>query len=140
MHSAAGKMPMRKICLFTIVVFIAGVSAHAQPSAVCPSGLVCLSQEAANKAAENARLIPALEGKIAALEDGMKQKDVSIAELKAVNLQNVADLTARMHRTEVSLAEKTGTLIACEASSVRNMAIIDGLLKKRKVQVGLINF
>jgi hypothetical protein len=121
-----------------ILIFASVLVAHSQTQ--CPPTMVCLSQEAANKAAENARLIPALEGKIAALEDGMKQKDVSIAELRATNLQNVADLTARMHRTEVSLAEKTGTLIACEAASVRNMAIIDGLLKKRQVKVGLINF
>jgi hypothetical protein len=127
-------------CVSILALIIVSASHAASQTTGCPSGLVCLSQEAANKAAENARLIPALEGKIAALEDGMKQKDVSIAELRATNLQNVADLTARMHRTEVSLAEKTGTLIACEAASVRNMAIIDGLLKKRQVKVGLINF
>jgi len=133
-------MPMRKVILCALFVLFASVAILAQNPTNCPPGLVCLSQEAANRAAENARLIPALEGKIAALEDGMKQKDLSIAELKATNLQNVADLTARMHATEVALAEKTGSLIGCEASNVRNMAIIDGLLKKRQVKVGLINF
>src|SRR5436190_678817 len=127
-------------CVAILILTFASAFVVSAQRTDCPPTLICLSQEAANKAAENARLIPALEGKVAALEDGLKQKDLSIAELKATNLQNVADLTARMHATEVALAEKTGSLIGCEASNVRNMAIIDGLLKKRQVKVGLINF
>jgi hypothetical protein len=128
-----------KCLILAILTLLGAYTAHTQ-CPVMPTGTICLSQEAANKAAENARLIPALEGKIAALEEGLKLKDASIAELRETNRQNIVDLTERIHRTEVSLAEKTGTLIACEASSVRNMAIIDGLLKKRQVKVGLINF
>jgi hypothetical protein len=106
---------------------------------VMPAGTICLTQQQANQAAENARLIPALEGKITALEDGLKLKDVSIAELKATNAQNVASLTERMHRTEVQLAEKTGNLIGIEAALVRTDARLEQCMKKRSVKVGLFN-
>jgi hypothetical protein len=117
-------------CVFILALIIgSALTVFGQCPDVMPAGTVCLSQAAANQAAANVRELEAVKAKITVLEDA-----------KAVNARNVADLTERMHRTEVSLAEKTGTLIACEAGQVRNMAIIDGLLKKRQVKVGLINF
>jgi hypothetical protein len=128
-------------CVFILALIIgSALTVFGQCPDVMPAGTVCLSQAAANQAAANVRELEAVKAKITVLEDAMKLKDASIEDLKAVNARNVADLTERMHRTEVSLAEKTGTLIACEAGQVRNMAIIDGLLKKRQVKVGLINF
>lgn len=111
--------------LLVIALFLTcGLAVRAQDAKVC------ISQAAANKAAENARVIPTLESKIATLEDALKQKDTSITELKDANRQNVADLTERLHKTEVELATKTGQLIATEANQTRQLAIIELLTKK----------
>jgi len=135
---------MRKLILIVLTTFgiLSGCNAGYGQAAECPAGFVCISQAAANKAAENARVIPTLEGKIAALEQAVKDKDATIAENKATAARNEADLTKAMHKTEIDLATKTGQLIGCEANEVRNTATINAFLQnmKKPVKVGLINF
>lgn len=93
------------------------------------SQTVCISQDAANKCAENARVVPALEAKIATLEQGLKDKDVSIEELKAINKTNVADLERRLNETTNKLATATGQLVGAESMVVRLTAMVDFMLK-----------
>lgn len=90
---------------------------------------VCISQAAANKCAENARVVPALEAKIAELEAGLLLKDKSIAETREAARKNEADLKERLGKTEGELATKTGQLIGSEAMVTRLTAIIDFMLK-----------
>mgnify|MGYP001585966195 CR=1 FL=1 len=106
-----------------------------------PAGTLCITQTAGNAAAQLARESALKDEKIKVLESGLVDKDKIIAENKATATKNEADLKAAMHSTEVKLATATGTLIGCEASNVRNLAIIDVLLKNvRPKKIGLINF
>jgi septal ring factor EnvC (AmiA/AmiB activator) len=138
-------MNFLRFILILIVVLLVPYAAASQtdnqPSGNLQSAepKVCVSQEAANKCAENARLIPALNEKIAALEAKIKAHETTIEELKEVNRKNVADLTDRLHKTELSLATKTGEIIGCQAQNVEQRAIIQALLpmvkKKRNALI-----
>jgi IS5 family transposase len=100
---------------------------------------VCISQAAANKCAENARLVPALENKNTTLEASLLEKDKSIAELREAGRKNEADLKEALIKTQSELATKTGQLIGAEAMVTRLTAIIDFMLKNgREKCYGLI--
>lgn len=127
------------VVLFIAIMLAVTISTSAQT--LCPEGLVCISQAAANQAAENARELTATKAKVTILTEALTEKDKIIADNKAVADKNEADLKERLHKTEVELATKTGQLLGAEANSVRQLAVIDVLLKNtRPKKIGLINF
>lgn len=118
-----GKLSV-KVLLFIGLFLTFTATSNAQE---CPQGLVCISQEAANKAAENKRELDATKEKVGVLENALAEKD-----------KNDAELRAALKRTELALAEKTGQLIKAEANEVRMAAMVDFLLKHgRKKCYGL---
>lgn len=126
---------MRNILLALVICSVSVLTGYAQ------TGDVCISQQAANVCRDNALLVKAQAEKIAALEESVKARDKAIEELKETNRRNIADLTERLHKTELELATKTGELIAKDAIVVRMNAIIDVLLSRtRKKSIGLIAF
>lgn len=129
-----------KSIFFTIFfTFVYAVSISAQTA--CPEGMVCISQAAANAAAENARELIATKAKAEALTEALTEKDKIIADVKATASKNEADLKQALTTTLTELAMKTGQLTGCEANSVRQLAVIDVLLKNtRPKKIGLINF
>lgn len=127
------------VVLFVAMVLAMAVSASAQSQ--CPDGFVCISQAAANQAAENARELAATKEKVVTLEGAIVDKDKTITDNKAAAAKNEADLKEALTKTQIDLALKTGQLIGCEANSVRQLAVIDVLLKNvRPKKIGLINF
>jgi septal ring factor EnvC (AmiA/AmiB activator) len=106
-------------------VAIGAISAQAQE---CPSGFVCITQEVANKAASVAKELAAAKEQIAARDEAIKARDLSIKEIQEQRDKSVADLTTRLHSTELKLAETTGTLIGVEKQNVEQRAIIQALL------------
>lgn len=128
-----------KIIIFCIIFATFAISANAQ-TVECPPNLVCISQAAANFAAQNARELQAQKEKVKVLESALSDKDRSIAELKTLNDKNAADLKEAIRRTEIELATKTGQLISAEKELTRQTAIIQALLPMvRKKKIGLIN-
>lgn len=126
--------------VFFIIFFTYVYAVNISAQTVCPDGMVCISKAAANQAAENARELTATKAKVATLTEALTEKDKIIADNKAVADKNEADLKERLHKTEVELAAKTGQLIGAEANSVRQLAVIDVLLKNtRPKKIGLIN-
>lgn len=101
---------------------------------------VCISQDAANKCAENARTVSAQDVLIAELQNTIKTRDASIEELKATNRQNVADLTEANRKTEIKLAEVSGELIGTKAALVDSRAIIQFLLTNGRKKCGPLTF
>ena len=123
---AGRKMLMKRTLIIAAIIVGTSVSVFSQ------SNEVCISQAAANVCGQNARLIPALEQKIAVLEAAMLEKDKSIAELIETNRKNIADLQEALKRTEIALATKTGELIGNEAEKVRLLALLDFAIKNTK--------
>lgn len=106
----------------------------------CPSGYICLTQEAANVAAANVKTVTAQANEIQVLKDAVRDKDVSIAQVQAQAAVSAAKLQASIHQTEVDLATKTGQLTRCESDDVRNSAMIEFLVKnQRSKQQGVFN-
>lgn len=127
---------MKKLILvFALIVLGSCQYAYAQ----IDEPKVCISQDAANKCAENARVVSAQEAEIAALKASVAERDKSIEELKATNRQNVADLTERLGKTENKLAETTGELIGVKTALVDQRAIIQFLLTNGRKKCGPLN-
>lgn len=118
---------MKKIIFIIGFIFISYLSTFAQTQ--CPQGLVCISQEAANKAAENARLIPQLENKILTLEDSIKLKDKNIEEIRETARKNEADLRERLTTTQIALGTATGELIGVKSENTTLKAMVEFLNK-----------
>ena len=112
---------MKKCAVILILVFANALVAHSQ-TLECPVNMVCISPEAARKALENADLVEAQKKEIASLS------------------QAIEDYKALIVSTKIELAKAVGEKTGCESGAVRSNAIIDALLKKRQVKVGLINF
>ncbi len=132
---------MRK--LLWIFLFVVGAcgTLKAQSCPVMPPGFLCVTQQAGNRMEQIIRESQAKDEKIVVLQDALIEKDKIIADNKAVAALNIADLKAANHKTEAELALKTGQLIGAEANSVRQLAVIDVLLKNvRPKKIGLINF
>lgn len=129
------------IKLFLVVIFLFAVTTQINAqSQICPSGLICLTQIEANKAAENARLRVELENKIKVQNEALEAKDRSIKDVQDTAKKNENDLKDALQKTEIELATKTGQLISSEAEKVRLTAIIDFMLKNGRVKkIGLIN-
>ena len=114
-------MNVFRFAAILIVLLVLAYGAAAQTE-------VCISQEAANKCAELARTDKAKDEKIVALETALAQSRKNEQDLIATNRQNVADLTDRLHKTELALATKTGEIIGCQAQNVEQRAIIAVIL------------
>jgi septal ring factor EnvC (AmiA/AmiB activator) len=107
----------------------------------CPENMVCISQQAANKAAENARELEATKEKVTVLESALKSKDDTIREIQEVAKKNESDLKEAIRRTESELSRTNGMLTAREAEVVRQSAIITAMIPMlRRKSIGLITF
>lgn len=126
-----------KLLIAILFILMASALPTLSQTVECPQGYVCITQEAAKKARDNALEVQ----KIPVLEDALKSKDESIAELKATNDRNVADLKEALKKTEIELARITGQLTARESEVVRQTAIIEALVKMvRPKKFGVIVF
>lgn len=114
-----------KLASALVLLFLACIIGAAQE---CPPPMVCISQSAANQAAQNVRELEATKEKVKVLEDALRAKDESIRELEKTNAQNVSDLKEALKRTELQLAQTNGQLIARESEIVNQRAIITALL------------
>lgn len=129
----------RKLFLIAAFLLILGAVTAFSQSGDCQG--VCVSQQAANAAAENARLRPLLEQKIAELEAALLEKDKNAQDIRDAAAKNEADLKDALRKTELELAKKTGEVIQLEADRVRWNAVVDVLVKNsRKKSIGLIAF
>jgi len=95
-----------------LFLFLCPLAAFSQT--ICPENMICLTQQQANIAAQNARELQAQREKVAVLESALKSKDETIAELQKTNQENVSALKEAIARTERELALKTGQLIGAE--------------------------
>lgn len=122
---------MKKVLLSVVfsLILVTGIGAQV---ADCPVGFVCISQAAANKAAENARELEAQKEKIKVLEDALVQERKSTEEFKVVNAKNVSDLTLLNNDLTVKLAQATGQLIEKDATITRQTAILEVLVKNTR--------
>lgn len=125
-------MKWLSLILITPAVLVGANTALSQGTCTTQPGYVCLSQAAANKAAENARELEATKQKVTVLEGALAEKDKSITELKATAQKNETDLKLALADTQAKLAQKTGEVIQMEADKVRWTAVIDVLLKNSR--------
>lgn len=112
--------------LFIAVLFTVAVSCQVPE---CPPGYVCITQAAANRAAENARLVPVLEQSVTDLKAQLVEKDKSTDEIRKAGEENVRDLKAENTRLISEVSVKTGQLVGSEAMVTRLTAIVDFMLK-----------
>lgn len=126
-----------KRLILTLAFIVLGSCQYAYAQSDEPK--VCVSQAAANKCAENARVVSAQDAEIAALKASIAERDKSIAELKETNRQNIADLTGRLNATENKLAVTTGELIGTKAALVDSRAIIQFMLTNGRKKCGPLN-
>lgn len=133
---------MKNILLFLIVFFVSGVLniSSQTPEPDAGSEKVCISQAAANKCAENARVVSALEAKILVLETAIAEKDKNVAEIRDAAKKNEAELKAALTETQTKLATATGQLIGAESNIVRLTAIVDFMLKNGRKKCGPLTF
>lgn len=129
---------MKKFTLILGFVFLFGISVSAQTQ--CPQGFICITQEAANKAAENAKLVPQLQEKNKVLEEQVEVEKGNVKLAQETAKKNEEQLIDRLHKTEIELARTNGQLTAKEAELVRLSAWFDFVMKNGRVKkVGLIN-
>ena len=127
-----------KITIFITLLFI---FCALNVSAQTDNQTICISPAAAEKCASNTRELAAQKLKVQTLEDALKLKDASIAELRETARKNEADLKAALNSTQIELALKTGQIISKDAEIVRLTAIVEFLLKNgRTKKIGLIVF
>lgn len=119
-----------KTCIAILILVIASaLNVLAQSSCTTQPGFVCLSQSAANRAAENTRELAATQAKVTVLETALADKDKIIADVQRTARVNEADLKAENVKLLADVAEKTGQIIQLEADKVRWTAVIDLALK-----------
>ncbi len=105
-----------------------------------PVGTVCLSQEAANRAAENARIRPQLEEKNRVLEAALVEERKNTKQAQDVGVKNADDLKDVVKRTEIEFARTGGQLIECQGERTRLIGMTEVLVKNtRPKKIGLIN-
>jgi hypothetical protein len=97
-----------------------------------PAGTVCISQSAANVAMANSRELAATKEKVAVLEEGLREKDKSIQELKDVNQKNVLDLTIQLSKVTAEAALEKGRAEQCNADKVLWSAVIPVLVQNTR--------
>lgn len=129
MHTYTRKLSIKVLTLILVLSIFSGTG-FAQTTVVdCPQGYICLTQAEANAARDAVKQRDAANNKITVLEGVVVEKDKTIAEIKDTAQKNQADLTDRLHKTEVELATKTGQLIGAESEKTRLTSIIDFMLK-----------
>jgi len=102
---------MKTIITLSIILF---ASTFAYSQDVCPADKVCISREAALKAIADDATVKAQATELAA-------KD-----------QAIADLRAELNNMRVQFAEKSGENTILKQQQVRDMALVDLLLKQTK--------
>ena len=139
--NTVGKIFFALAILTLLAAFsLSGDAQTACSGVVMPPGTLCITQAAGNVAAQEHRELAAERDANAVLKQALLDKDKSISELQDTNRKNVADLTDRLHKTEVDLATKTGEGISKDAEIVRLTASFQFLLEHGRVkQNGLIN-
>ena len=136
---------LRNLLAIIAVMLLYAVAAYGQDVPAlkpeCPQGLVCLSQEAANRVAQEKRELVALREQVAGFPALLIAKDKNVEEIRKDRDAAVAKVTERLHATEVELAGKTGELKGKDAEVTRCQATFEVLLKAaRPKKNGLINF
>lgn len=126
MYISARKLSI--IIISLLFIFIFSKQSFSQ-TVQCPQGYICLTQQEANVARDNALELKAVKEKIIVLTNALDEKDKSINELKSTAQKNEADLKDALHKTEIELATTKGQLIGSEAEKTRLTAIIDFMLK-----------
>lgn len=126
-----------KTILFVAFAVLASCQfAHAQTE----PPKVCISQNAANIARDNALELEATKNKILVLEQALKDKDKTIAEIQETGRKNEADLKDVLSKTENALSTATGQLIQSQAEIVRQTAIITTMIPMlRAKRIALVN-
>jgi hypothetical protein len=114
------------------VIFLFAAGAYGQQCPVMPAGTVCISQSAANVAMANSRELAATKEKVAVLEEGLREKDKSIQELKDANQKNVLDLTIQLSKVTVEAALEKGRAEQCNADKVLWSAVIPVLVQNTR--------
>lgn len=115
----------------SVIVFGLSIAASGQ-CPVMPDGFICISQAAANVAAANSRENTALKEKVVVLEEGLKEKDKSIQELKDTNQKNVLDLTNQLSKVTAEAAFEKGQVTQCNADKVLWSAVIPVLVQNTR--------
>lgn len=95
---------------------------------ICPANLVCITQEAAQKAVENARLVPALQNENAVLKEQVAVEKQNVRDVREAANKNEVDLKAALARTELELARTNGILTGVEKANIEQRAIIQAIL------------
>lgn len=131
---------MKKLIVLFGFVFVFGISASAQCPQM-PTGFICLSQAAANQAAEDHKVRKVLEDEVVPeLKSALAVERENVVKAKQTSIENQAKFEEQLHKTDVALAEKTGQLTKCEAFAVRDAALIEFLVKnQRSKQNGFLN-
>lgn len=129
------------IITFIGCVYAVSVSAQSPCSGVAmPAGTLCITVAAGNVAVGLKKELDATKEKIVVLESALKDKDVIIADNKLVAQKNEDDLKDVLHKTEIDLATKTGTLIGAETMIVRLTAAFEFAVQNtKKKKIGFIN-
>lgn len=120
--------------VFSILMLASAAFAQTACPATMPAGTVCISQTAANIAAEDHRVRTAQESEIATLKQSLLDKDATAADIKKTAAANEADLKAALVKTQTDLATATGQVISLQAQTVRDAAIVDVLLKNSRAK------
>ena len=99
-----------------MVLYLAAIVGAQCP--IMPPGFLCITQEAGNVVAQNARELAAQREKNAVLESALVEKDKTITELKETNRNNVEDLTGRLVTVTAEAAHEKGRRVQLEADKV----------------------
>lgn len=121
------------------LTFAASVADFSQCPTVMPSGTFCITQAEANTAVTNARTVIAQSSEIVGLKDELKQKDVTIDNLKLTNQKNVADLTAQNTKLVTDLGTATGQLIEARATITTYNAMMQFMLEHGRKKCGILS-
>lgn len=112
-----------KCIVLSILVGVILFASSARGQTQCPTGLVCISPEAARTALQQADTVVAQQKELAA-------KD-----------QAIADFQKELNAMRIELAKAIGEKTGSEQMVVRLTAIIDFMLKNgRTKKYGIINF
>lgn len=117
-----------KLCSLLLVLSFLATGAVAQ-TVDCPVGYICLTQEEANVARNNAVELREIRGKVTTLEESLKIERQNVKDAQDTARKNEADLTKVLHKTEVELARTTGELIGIKAENTSLKTMVEFLNK-----------
>lgn len=117
---ASEGLPMKNliktISCISAIWFILTLAANAQTATPCPSGLVCISPDAARKALTDSDTVKA---------DAIE---------KAALLKAIEDLKKELSDIKITLAQYAGENMQLKSSAVRMDAIVDSFLRNQKAR------